>query len=743
MRAVEFITEAFNQPYPLQWEPGDNGDYDALATLGDGKYLSIMFNHEGDNEWHVEFWRNNSVGVTGEGDAQRVFATVLSAMQQFIQKQQPKRIVFSANKDVEPGQNSESRAKLYNSLVARYARAWGYDASNQDHGHEVIYELTRLKQEVTELFNPKDSLRLRWDNTFGPVERHAQARFDDNWLDISFVPSNEKGDVVEIAFARNDRWDVSGEGDEYKIFSTVIQAIREYLMSYQPKILYFSSKGQSRTRLYQSLINRLAQSYGYKQFDINKLSPEAKEKLGLIGSDILVLRKSYDQQGITEAFPQPGESSGKAKQFNPNAKVQTKEMTLDQILSTVKGIPYVNNVIDDWDAKDYSWNVTKKVIEYAQYLQKNPQSVANLPPLVVIDGRLDDGAHRLSAINLLQKRMDSNNPLWKQVKLKVQFGASADVVSEQDIAEGTADDINKMFGNMFDPNYAALQRVALLAMQGRQDEAMSHLSRVIKDADPNAQKKIISAVNDIKPVTINGKIADSSVLDKSKQHQEWIQQKFIPWVESVMKPEQLDEMPSAMHEDIPRIMKQKGYKLISSGQDAYAFLEPGTGKVLKIFGTKKTATGLNFSKDQQMFFAWAKYCMENANNPFLVKFDGFEPFQYKGHNYVQIRQERLFNIKYRVFDAIESMEDSIHEHNANYAMWHIMEAKEWENELRIIKNPKLLFKTLDTLIKMAESQGYTPDLHQDNIMQRKDGTPVIMDPWWIPEFSSTDNSNLR
>ena len=146
------------------------------------------------------------------------------------------------------------------------------------------------------------------------------------------------------------------------------------------------------------------------------------------------------KKGVVEGFPQPGESSGKAKQFNPNAKVQTKEMTLDQILATVKGIPYVNNVVDDWDAKDYSWGVTKKVIEYAQYLQKNPQSVANLPPLVVIDGQLNDGAHRLSAINLLQKRMDPKNPLWKQVKLKVNFGTSADVAPEQGVAEGAEED---------------------------------------------------------------------------------------------------------------------------------------------------------------------------------------------------------------------------------------------------------------------------------------------------------------
>lgn len=153
------------------------------------------------------------------------------------------------------------------------------------------------------------------------------------------------------------------------------------------------------------------------------------------GPERIVAMTNEGDKGVAEGFPQPGESSGKAKQFNPNAKIQTKEMTLDQILSSIKGIPYVNDVVDDWDAKDYSWGVTKKVIEYAQYLQKNPQSVANLPPLVVIDGQLNDGAHRLSAINLLQKRMDPKNPLWKQVKLKVNFGTLADVASEQGVAE--------------------------------------------------------------------------------------------------------------------------------------------------------------------------------------------------------------------------------------------------------------------------------------------------------------------
>jgi hypothetical protein len=109
-----------------------------------------------------------------------------------------------------------------------------------------------------------------------------------------------------------------------------------------------------------------------------------------------------------------------------------------------------------------------------------------------------------------------------------------DMYGQQGVAEGTADDINKMFGNAYSPEHAALQRVALLAMQGRQQEASGRLQSVIKDASPKVQQKIIDAVNNIKPVTVNGKIADSSALDKSKSHQDWISNTFIPWVESLL-----------------------------------------------------------------------------------------------------------------------------------------------------------------------------------------------------------------
>jgi hypothetical protein len=155
------VNEAFDQPYPFKWEKSEYGDYDALAKLPDGTPLSIMFNQqegeEGEEVTQVEFYRNNSQEVTGEGDAQRVLATVLTAIQQYVKKHKPLRLTFSASKLLdptiyyepdEPQPNPASRAKLYDRLVQRYAKAWGYRAFRADNGDLVIYELSRIKPSV-------------------------------------------------------------------------------------------------------------------------------------------------------------------------------------------------------------------------------------------------------------------------------------------------------------------------------------------------------------------------------------------------------------------------------------------------------------------------------------------------------------------------------------------------------------------------------------------------------------------
>ena len=156
MRAKDFITEAFDKPYAFNWQRGDHGDYDILVKLPDGTSLNISFNHEGDNIWHVAFDRGYSQEITGEGDAQRIFATVLTSIQQFIIKQDPDRLYFSASKDVEPGQNSESRARLYERMVNRYAAAMGYDVVVDDRRGHTMFILDKEQGLTEEEFNGID-----------------------------------------------------------------------------------------------------------------------------------------------------------------------------------------------------------------------------------------------------------------------------------------------------------------------------------------------------------------------------------------------------------------------------------------------------------------------------------------------------------------------------------------------------------------------------------------------------------
>ena len=143
--------EAFDQPYKSKSKKSEFGDIDVLAKLPDGTNLSIMFNNIGDGGWEVEFYRNNSQEVTGEGDAQKIFATVLNAIQKFVKKYKPQVLQFTASKEeVGAGQNRQSRAKLYDRLVQRYASAMGYEAYQEDHGVGVVYELTRIDNGTSE-----------------------------------------------------------------------------------------------------------------------------------------------------------------------------------------------------------------------------------------------------------------------------------------------------------------------------------------------------------------------------------------------------------------------------------------------------------------------------------------------------------------------------------------------------------------------------------------------------------------
>lgn len=152
MRFVEIITESFDKPYPVTVQQTGDG-YGASVKLDDGSELKIEFGMEDVgyddemSEYSVEFYRNGSQKITGQGDSIRVFATVLNAMAQFIKMADPYMLVFNATKEVEAGQNANSRSKLYTRLVNKYASKWGYRVYTEDHGDVMVYELIKNLEE--------------------------------------------------------------------------------------------------------------------------------------------------------------------------------------------------------------------------------------------------------------------------------------------------------------------------------------------------------------------------------------------------------------------------------------------------------------------------------------------------------------------------------------------------------------------------------------------------------------------
>jgi hypothetical protein len=191
------INESLDRPYPMKWSRsefgsrGEIGDWEVLAKLPDGTNLEILFSrmsNTNDSPIELIFLRGNTMELTGEGDAQRVFATVLAAIQQFLKKAQPETLIFSASKEVEPGQSSQSRSKLYDRLVQRYANAWGYESHQEDYSDHVKYRLTK-KKNVTEA---KKSITLG-PQLYVPREKGLQESLKPNaalWTSTAKVGSN-------------------------------------------------------------------------------------------------------------------------------------------------------------------------------------------------------------------------------------------------------------------------------------------------------------------------------------------------------------------------------------------------------------------------------------------------------------------------------------------------------------------------------------------------------------------------
>jgi hypothetical protein len=81
---------------------------------------------------------------TRQGDSQRIFATVLSAIKEFIKKYNPSQVLFVSVKS----QDSHSRESLYNRLARTYAGSLGYTLDIKDTTFERFYVFKKIQKKT-------------------------------------------------------------------------------------------------------------------------------------------------------------------------------------------------------------------------------------------------------------------------------------------------------------------------------------------------------------------------------------------------------------------------------------------------------------------------------------------------------------------------------------------------------------------------------------------------------------------
>ena len=154
----QYLTELYDQPFPVfkVEEDAISAAYSYEIGGGGGRkdYMVVNFGNiePDDGGWDMDFTRGGSTALTGEGQASRIFASVMDGFKRFVKRYNPKTVMFTAAKSEVDAKSlsyhSGSRIKLYNSLIKRYAGQNGYRlASTKSLGTRgELFVLERIAQ---------------------------------------------------------------------------------------------------------------------------------------------------------------------------------------------------------------------------------------------------------------------------------------------------------------------------------------------------------------------------------------------------------------------------------------------------------------------------------------------------------------------------------------------------------------------------------------------------------------------
>lgn len=163
--------------------------------------------------------------------------------------------------------------------------------------------------------------------------------------------------------------------------------------------------------------------------------------------------------------------------------------------------------------------------------------------------------------------------------------------------------------------------------------------------------------------------------------------------------------------DIEALLDTYGYELIGQGSSGYVFVSPSSKFILKVY-----------SPNDRGYTTFLNYVMANQSNPHLPKLRG-KPFKFdKNGGWIAVRMEWLNPITYHSDEYFDTFVD--------YTDYIVRSPRMGYNEFSRpmqdwIDEHQDYYDTLKSLSKVWGEW----DIHVENIMQRNDGTMVLIDPF--------------
>ncbi len=412
------VKESLDKPYQLNW-PGEFEDDERIVTwaaLPDGTNLEIEFQDTSNNTWAVDFYRGGSQEVTGQGDEQKVFATVMAAIKKFIQDKQPRVVYFSALKDLSALKGkkpSGSRISLYDKLVQKYAADLGYQSKSQTDGYQTKYYFTRINN-MSEAWSQRYKRSINCSNPKGFSQRaHCQGRKKNEDTD----DFNQQDPGNPIPFPKGTTSvDVSDPYDWYKlgmVISDLDDANPQVFGKGAPStVIAFGSEEEEQQFL--PYLQRL----GLKIHDIDR--PEDIKKVVPAKALIQRMQENFADSNSNDLFL--NNLYKMLKQKYPKAEFNLKS---DSIESTDGQLTVIAGVEEDDDYIGcFMWDVQtgpyKGVLQPAikqtteQLLQSNPGK----EPALFIGG-------------------DNENPqTWKRIARNLGYEYISDDELDENFADG-------------------------------------------------------------------------------------------------------------------------------------------------------------------------------------------------------------------------------------------------------------------------------------------------------------------